>query len=169
MRSNYKVVRDHADEVWASLSCGLLWLKRRYPFLPTLPSLMQTIEATSRARMNVIQLSVTRETASWLAGNDGQEEGDTDGRQGAKHGWSKQLLMLRVDSFALQTMAQSNTCIVAVVCRRNVHDFGQGTGASVQEPLHLRTVVQGCLRTSRHSVNSLLSVPPVFGLYHLIG
>ena len=38
--------------------------------MPTLPSLMRTVEIASRARINVIQLTVTRETASWLADHE---------------------------------------------------------------------------------------------------
>lgn len=43
---------------------------RRYPLVPTMPSLVRTIEAASRSRINVIQLTVTRETAAWLARRD---------------------------------------------------------------------------------------------------
>lgn len=42
---------------------------------------MRTIETASRSRMNVIQLTVTRETASWLAGN-GEQGGNGMGGEG---------------------------------------------------------------------------------------
>lgn len=48
----------------------------RYPQVPPFSSLLRTVEAASRFRINVIQLSVTLETASWLAGNNQLDDGD---------------------------------------------------------------------------------------------
>lgn len=46
----------------------------RYPLVPTWSSLMRTIEAASSSRMNVVQLTLTRETASWLARQDQRDD-----------------------------------------------------------------------------------------------
>ena len=62
-----------------AISCSV---RCRYPLLPTLPSLMRTVEVASRARMNVIQLTVTRETACWLAGHEEHAPYKTAGNDG---------------------------------------------------------------------------------------
>lgn len=62
----------------------MLSVRCRYPLVPTLPSLMRTVEVASRARINVIQLTVTRETASWLAGHEQHGPNQTAGIYGKK-------------------------------------------------------------------------------------
>ncbi|CAM9143971.1 unnamed protein product [Scytosiphon promiscuus] len=59
------ILRDEPDVVRRSLVLDV-----RYPLLPTLQSLTRTIEAASDSRVNVVQLTVTRDTAAWLEGRD---------------------------------------------------------------------------------------------------
>ncbi|CAM9883806.1 unnamed protein product, partial [Laminaria digitata] len=75
------MIRDEPDVTRRSLIVDV-----RYPLVPTLPSLMRTVEVASLARMNVIQLTVTRETASWLAGHDQHGPNKTAGIDGSSEG-----------------------------------------------------------------------------------
>eukprot|EP00752_Nemacystus_decipiens_P002252 g2133.t1 len=75
------ILRDEPDVVRRSLVLDV-----RYPLVPTWSSLMRTIEAASNSRMNVVQLTLTRETASWLARQDRKDDQGLPGATSAGAG-----------------------------------------------------------------------------------